>query len=122
VGAMTMDRDGNNDAKNGGGGHHRTADSPSYQALSKLNLLTMKYSISSETDIHTVPPNSTPGRNALTTLLCCPIACCVLSTFEVPNGSMKPGYDGRGNFLFFGPGVHRIIDPFYKFTWPDVGT
>jgi len=101
-------------------GHFR-ADSPSYKALSNLNLLTMKYSISSETDIHTVDPNSTPLRNCLSCILCCPVACLCLHMFQVPNGSMKPGYDGRGNFLFFGPGVHQIASPFYNFSWPNVG-
>lgn len=34
--------------------------------------------------------------------------------FVVPSGFLALVEDGRGNFLFYGEGVHLITDPFFK--------
>jgi len=44
---------------------------------------------------------------------CLPVKCC-FRTFEVDAGKVQLVSDGRGKFYFYGQGVHRICDPFYK--------
>mmetsp|Transcript_15118 Transcript_15118/g.22274 ORF Transcript_15118/g.22274 Transcript_15118/m.22274 type:complete len:518 (+) Transcript_15118:59-1612(+) len=90
-------------------------DSPSYEILNSHNLLTKKYRVASEDELKLEQQNSTRLRNTILSLLTCPCFMFSLSKgFEVPSGSLKAGYDGRGNYTFFGPGVHQILDPYYK--------
>jgi len=88
-------------------------DSPSYEILLKHNMLTKGYRVQSENDLFLAPSNSTRPINTLLSCLCCPL-CCFFQCFQVPSGHIKSGYDGRGNYNFFGPGVHRIVDPYYS--------
>jgi len=95
-------------------------DSPSYEVLSRHNLLTTKYRVSSEQDLQLIGPNSTRWKNVLSTMLYGPFSCCILNNFEVSSGCVRTGADGRGNFLMFGPGVHQIVDPFYSIGRYDI--
>ena len=89
-------------------------DSPSYEILNEHNLLTKKYRVLSESELVLEEPNSTRIRNTLLSLVTCPCFCFGFSKgFEVPSGSLKTAYDGRGNYKFYGPGVHQILDPYY---------
>ena len=93
-------------------------ESPSYRILATHKLLTNKYRVLHASDLHLRPPNSTLCTNCIIRIGCCPLACCCcIRVFEVPNGQMKLGYDGRGNYVFFGPGVHRLMDPFYSLNF-----
>merc|ERR1719230_1532468 len=77
----------------------------------------MSYRLESSTEIDAVPENASRGTNFLHNAFCCPLTCCgtgVIKTFEVDASTLRLGYDGRGGFSFFGPGVHRVCDPFYK--------
>merc|ERR1719230_477443 len=77
----------------------------------------MSYRLESSTEIDAVPENASRGTNFLLNAFCCPLTCCgtgVIKTFEVDASTLRLGYDGRGGFSFFGPGVHRVCDPFYK--------
>jgi hypothetical protein len=90
-------------------------DSPSYDALVSHGLLCKSYRVDSEKELALVPSNSTPWMNSCLRTLCCPLSyfgC--LKTFTVPNACLKRGTDGRGNYFFYGPGVHCILDPWYK--------
>ena len=89
-------------------------DSPSYEILNNHNMLTKGYRVANESELFLTPPNSTRLHNTLIRLFCCPIQCFFFNGFQVPNGQIKSGYDGRGEYSFFGPGVHRIIDPYYR--------
>ena len=84
-------------------------DSPSYEILNAHDLLTKKYRIASEADLVLVPPNSSRCANTVMGCLLCPITC-VYNGFEVPNGTIKLGYDGKGEYFFLGPGVHQMLD------------
>ncbi|CAB9514242.1 expressed unknown protein [Seminavis robusta] len=93
----------------------RLEDSPSYEILNYHNLLTKKYRVVSESELDLLPSNSTRIKNTLLTLATCPCFCFGISKgFEVPGGSLKMAYDGRGNYKFHGPGVHQILDPYYS--------
>jgi len=105
----------------GNGGHsdeaHRfnAEDSPSYEVLLQHNMLSMQYRVADETHLEVVPPNSTRLWNLMSGLLCAPLRCCFMSNFEVPNGTIKLAEDGRGNYAFYGAGVHQVNDPWYTF-------
>lgn len=88
-------------------------DSPSYEILNSHNLLTKKYRVASEADLDLEVPNSTRIYNTLVSLATCPCFG-LFKGFEVPNGTLKTAYDGRGNYKFYGPGVHQILDPYYS--------
>jgi regulator of protease activity HflC (stomatin/prohibitin superfamily) len=91
-------------------------DSPSYDALVSHGLLCKSYRVDSEKDLALIPSNSTPWINVLIGTVCCPLTCFgCFKTFTVPNACLKRGTDGRGNYLYYGPGVHRILDPWYSF-------
>jgi len=89
-------------------------DSPSYEILKDHNMLTKKYRIANENELLLTPANSTRIMNSLIHVFCCPIQCFFFKGFQVPNGSIKAGYNGRGEYNFFGPGVHTIIDPYFS--------
>lgn len=88
-------------------------DSPSYKILESHGLLTTKYRIKSENDLVLELPNSTRLKNSIISLASCFCCLCGFSkSFEVPDGSVRKGYDGRGKYTFFGPG---------KFSPKDIG-
>ena len=93
-------------------GDFRMEDSPSYEILQKHSMLTKQYRVATELDLNMRAPNSTRLVNTVLGCICCPLMC-FFHAFEVPSGSLKTAYDGRGNFLFFGPGVHRLLDPYF---------
>ena len=91
----------------------RGEDSPAYAVLSRHGLLNTSYRLDTSEQIDAVPENATRPVNCLLDVLCCPAKCC-FSTFEVDAAKLQLVEDGRGSFYFYGPGVHRICDPFYK--------
>ena len=96
-------------------------DSPCYEVLSQHNLLTTEYRVANERDLVLAPPNSNRWKNIAARILVGPLSCCLLpSNFEVPNGCVRTGTDGRGNFVLFGPGVHQVLDPFYSIGQKDI--
>ena len=97
-------------------------DSPSYEVLNEHNLLTKKYRVASETELDLLPPNSNRLRNLLSCLMYGPLSTCFLNNFEVSKGGIRRGYDGRGNFVLFGSGVHQVVDPFYHVEHQDIRT
>jgi hypothetical protein len=90
-------------------------DAPSYEVLNRHDLLTRKYRVNDEKDLAVELPNSSRFGNLMTSFVFCPLTC-FINSFEVPNGSLKLAYDGRGNYIFYGPGVHQVFDPFYRFV------
>jgi len=92
-------------------------DSPSYEILNNHNLLTKGYRVSTEAELFLTPPNSTRANNSLIYLFCAPIQCFFFNGFQVPNGQIKLGYDGRGEYNFFAPGVHKVIDPYFTVAY-----
>lgn len=88
-------------------------DSPSYEILNNHNLLTKGYRVSTDAELFLTPPNSTRLNNTLICLICAPIQCFFFNGFQVPNGQIRLGYDGRGEYNFFAPGVHGVIDPYF---------
>merc|ERR1711977_673883 len=44
---------------------------------------------------------------------------CGMHTFEVPRGKVRLAEDGSGNYLIYGPGVHRVQNLFMT-VWDDV--
>lgn len=88
-------------------------DSPAYHVLQSL--LTTEYRLRSATDLNLGKANSTPLCNCVTNLCILPRLC--IKTFSVPNGNVRPAEDGKGNYLFFGPGVHWIFNPFMTVAW-----
>lgn len=109
---IEMDR-GDDEAVTVVHGFSNEIDAPSYEVLNRHDLLTRKYRVNDEKELDVENPNSTRSRNLWTSCLCFPL-CCIINNFEVPNGSLKLAYDGRGNYVFYGPGVHQVIDPFYS--------
>jgi len=90
-------------------------ESAAYRALKEAGLLDTSYRLDSSTEIDAVEENASRGCNLLYNIFCCPLTCCgLIKTFQVDAASIRLGHDGRGSFNFYGPGVHRIIDPFYK--------
>ena len=96
-------------------------DSPSYEILQSHNMLTRKFRVPSEDALSLISANSSRCCNTILHLSCLPFCMCtVFKGFEVPSGSIKRGYDGRGGYEFFGPGVHKIIDPYYRVISGDI--
>jgi len=87
--------------------------SPSYEVLVTANLLCNKFRLKDESEIDCVPANSSRTLNMAMGLLPCG-CCCISKGFVVPSGFLALVEDGRGNFLFYGEGVHLITDPFFK--------
>ena len=72
--------------------------------------MTKQYRVLSEKDLILEPPNSTRLMNTFWGLA----SCCLTKGFSVASGSLRKVYDGRGNYKFYGPGVHQILDPYYN--------
>jgi len=92
------------------------AETPAYAVLRRHHLLNSDFSVPHVSeDGHELGAkigNSTPLQNVLLNLCCCPLSCC-FRTFTTKQGEIQLVEDGRGNFLFYGAGVHLILDPFY---------
>jgi hypothetical protein len=87
-------------------------ETPAYQVLAQHGLLDASYRIETAEEIDALPENATRLGNCLLSCFCCPLKC-FFSTFEVNAATLKLVEDGRGSFMFYGEGVHRICDPFY---------
>ena len=90
------------------------------QPFKTASLLTMDYKIHNASQIDTIKGDATVFGNSMVKVLACVpglVVCgpCVMGKFvkifEVPQGSIQPFADGRGGFGFFGPGLHRVVDP-----------
>merc|ERR1711977_342498 len=86
---------------------------PAYRAIESL--LTTEYRIAGAEAIRAEPPNST----RLTNMALCFFRPCGMHTFEVPRGKVRLAEDGSGNYLIYGPGVHRVQNLFMT-VWDDV--
>merc|ERR1719408_775327 len=64
-----------------------------------------------------VAGNSSRGKNVLKRLscgiACLPYECCAASNFQVDDGNIMPAMQSS-EYVFYGPGIHRVIDPFTK--------
>jgi regulator of protease activity HflC (stomatin/prohibitin superfamily) len=90
-------------------------DTPAYDALRQHGLLETRYRLETSHQIDSVSSNATRGGNLLAQICCCPcyVTKC-FKTFEVDAGKVQLVENGRGGYYFYGAGVHRICDPFYK--------
>jgi len=88
-------------------------DTPAYKVLAQHGLLDTSYRLETSAQIDAVPENATRRDNCLLDIFCCPMHY-FFKTFEVDAAKLRLVEDGRGSFFFYGPGVHRIIDPFYR--------
>merc|ERR1719408_403960 len=66
-----------------------------------------------------VAGNSSRGKNVLKRLscgiACLPYECCAASNFQVDDGNIMPAMQSS-EYVFYGPGIHRVIDPFTSRT------
>lgn len=96
-------------------------DTPAYQVLNKHHLLVTKYRVphvsENGEELGAVVGTSSRPINFAMDLFCCPFQCC-FNTFTTPQGKIQLVEDGRGNFLFYGAGVHLICDPFFSVREP----
>jgi len=88
-------------------------DTPAYKILADSNLLDSSHRLPTGAVPDSVPANASRTANCLLNFFCCPLKC-LFHTFEVDSGTIKLVEDGRGGFEFYGVGVHRICDPFFK--------
>lgn len=93
------------------------SETPAYKVLRKHHLLNSEFSVPHVSeDGHELGAkvgNSSVAANLALNIFCWPFSCC-FHTFTTNQGRIQLVEDGRGNFLFYGAGVHRICDPFYK--------
>jgi regulator of protease activity HflC (stomatin/prohibitin superfamily) len=90
-------------------------ETPAYQVLRQHGLLTTDFRLETSAEIDAEPPNATRCGNLSYKTCCLPCWLCkCFLTFEVSAGQVQLVEDGRGNYSFYGKGVHRICDPFYK--------
>jgi len=82
--------------------------SPAYKCVE--NLLTDRYRLECADALNAEKSNSSRCANCF----CCLLCCCGMRTFEVPRGSVKLAEDGSGGYQTYGPGVHRVLNPFMK--------
>lgn len=117
----------------GAGAGHTSADSapkgedsPAYYAFAAAGLVTSRYRLSSVEQVDCVASNTDRVNNTLlrsallpASFLCLPLGgpCCFYSAVhevEVPDGSVRAFQDGKGGFGFFGPGLHRLVNPWLR--------
>lgn len=90
-------------------------ETPAYQVLKQHGRLDASFRLETSDQIDAVPENATRSANLCLDVCCFPCCLCGLfKTFEVSTGQVRLVQDGRGKFFFYGQGVHRICDPFYK--------
>eukprot|EP00658_Telonema_sp_P-2_P080954 TRINITY_DN8169_c0_g1_i14.p2 TRINITY_DN8169_c0_g1~~TRINITY_DN8169_c0_g1_i14.p2 ORF type:complete len:153 (+),score=32.33 TRINITY_DN8169_c0_g1_i14:100-558(+) len=91
-------------------------------------MLTSSYRVQNAELLDLVPPNSSYAQNNLlrcaSLALCClgPCVCypAIVSEAKVAAGNVRRMEDGRGNFAFLGPGMHRFVDPYVKVVGDDI--
>mmetsp|Transcript_123950 Transcript_123950/g.246773 ORF Transcript_123950/g.246773 Transcript_123950/m.246773 type:complete len:503 (+) Transcript_123950:49-1557(+) len=95
-------------------------ESPAYKSLREAGLIVDAYHVASTQQIDAVTANSDVGSN-LCRLVGSSIILPVLGgivykflhrQFSVREGHVRLGTRADGSYMFFGPGVHRIRDPF----------
>ncbi len=101
-------------------------DSPAYQAFAAAGLVTTKYRLNSVDELDCQSANTTNMHNLMlrcgllpASCLCLPLGgpCCYLAAIhevEVPDGCVRSFEDGNGGFGFFGPGLHRVVNPWMR--------
>jgi regulator of protease activity HflC (stomatin/prohibitin superfamily) len=90
-------------------------NSPAYRTLIEHNLVTSRFRIRNAAELDMDGANSSLSVNYVKRFLCgvacLPYECCAASNFMVDDGNIMPAM--RSNeYVFYGPGVHRVIDPF----------
>jgi len=90
-------------------------NSPAYRALKEHNLICSRFRVRSAADIDMESANATLGTNYMKRFLCgiacLPYECCAANNFLVDDGNIMPAMQSN-EYIFYGPGVHRVIDPF----------
>jgi len=101
-------------------------ESPAYQAFAAAGLVTTKYRLNCVDELDCINTNTTNVNNAMlrcallpASCLCLPLGgpCCYLQAvheIEVLDGSVRAFEDGDGSFGFFGPGLHRVVNPWMR--------
>mmetsp|Transcript_29509 Transcript_29509/g.68037 ORF Transcript_29509/g.68037 Transcript_29509/m.68037 type:complete len:597 (-) Transcript_29509:279-2069(-) len=92
--------------------------SPAYKALFEAGLIVEDYKLADAADLDIVTSNST-----ISTVICYQAVACLavpvlgvlcypllVKEFCVKDGHIRCGSRGDGTYMFFGPGVHRIVD------------
>jgi hypothetical protein len=94
-------------------------NSPAYRALNAAKLLTSKFRIKNSLEIELYQANSSLGSNYLKRffcgIACLPYECTAASNFQVDDGNIMPAMQSS-EYVFYGPGIHRVIDPFTSRT------
>jgi len=98
----------------------RPEESPAYRSLREAGLIADAYHVSSTQQIDAVPANSDIASNVCrlvaSTIILPVLGGCIYkllhNQFSVKEGHVRLGTHTDGSYLFFGPGVHRIRDPF----------
>jgi len=92
-------------------------NSPAYKALKDHDLLTTRFRMQNTNEINLLQSNTTLGKNYLKRFLCgiacMPYECAAASNFQVDAGNIMPAMQSN-EYVFYGPGIHRVIDPFTK--------
>lgn len=92
------------------------SETPAYKVLRSHHLLNgdfaVKHVSEDGSELGAIVGNSNAFKNAFMNIMCCPCSPC-FRTFTTKQGMIQLVEDGRGNFLFYGAGVHLILDPFY---------
>jgi len=90
-------------------------NSPAYRALQEHHLITSSFRVRNALDLDTRKANSTLATNyakrAFCTVACLPYECVASKNFMVDDGNVMMAKESN-EYVFYGPGVHRIIDPF----------
>lgn len=92
-------------------------NSPAYKTLQEHQLITTRFRVRTTKDIEMFAPNSSLGTNyakrVLCGIACLPYECCAANNFMVDDGNIMPAMQSN-EYVFYGPGVHRVVDPFTK--------
>lgn len=90
-------------------------NSPAYRTLQEHHLITSRFRVRNTKELELFEANSSLGTNYtkrfLCGLACIPYECCAASNFMVDDGKIMPAMQSS-EYVFYGPGVHRVIDPF----------
>jgi len=92
-------------------------ETPAYQILMKHGLINSSFRIEGDNylrdQLGAIEATSNPFLNTAANVFGCPCKC-LFQTFTTSEAQVQPVTDGRGKFLFYGPGNHLICDPFYR--------
>jgi len=78
--------------------------SPAYIVLKEL--LDSSFRVGRAADLNLIKSTSSRYSNAFS------FTCGIIHNFEVPDGHVRCANDGEGHYLFYGPGVHSVTNPF----------